>query len=811
MTFFDLASVGSGLPVADNIGELPSLLDSSNANTLVIQAPPGTGKTTLVPPALSNFIRQQASPHSPSNADLTPTPGKVIVTAPRRVAVRAAAKRLAYLDGSPLGERVGYTIKSEHKPGSLVEFVTPGVLLRRLLRDPELTGVAAVAIDEVHERQLDSDLILGMLIELSQLRDDFYLTAMSATLDAKKFATLLQAPVLETPAVTHPLDISYAPHNGRAECTPEFLKHLANLAAKATKDNAPHSTLVFVPGVREVDTVIGHLSHSPYPTFPLHGSLTSKEQDAALTPTQNSSSNNDQRIIVATSIAESSLTVPGVRTVIDSGLSRVPRRDSQRGMTGLVTISAAQSTEDQRAGRAGREGPGTVIRAYSQSDYQHAAAHITPEIATSDLTQAALWLACWGSPDLPLPDQPPAAALEQAQETLISLHALTEDGDVTDIGEQLATLPMDPRLGRALIECGPSAAPVIVVLADQPRGDIARQQAPHKDVNRLTKLVTKADSPYADTTDPGIITALAYPLRVARKQGDDYLLASGTRAWLPPDSSLKGAEWLAIAQVTRVKSGAGRAGATIRAAARLTEQDALDIIGVTTTTEATFDGGKLRGRTIKRAGAIELSSAPTKLSPDQAAPSIAQAIRTHGLSLFTFNDKAQQLLERMEFLHTQLGDPWPNPATADPEFWLGPELDAMAHGTPPSKIDMYPALQRLLPWPEANDLDDLAPARLFVPSGSHPRINYAEGRPVTRVKLQECFGLAESPECAGVKVQFHLLSPAGRPLAVTDDLASFWSGPYSQVRAEMRGRYPKHPWPEDPWTAPATARTKNRM
>ena len=215
-------------------------------------------------------------------------------------------------------------------------------------------------------------------------------------------------------------------------------------------------------------------------------------------------------------------------------------------------------------------------------------------------------------------------------------------------------------------------------------------------------------------------------------------------------------------------------------------------------------------RSIKRAGAIELSNTPVKVPPEQASAALADGIRTEGLSLFTFSDKAQSLRERLNFLHAQLGEPWPNVESADPEYWLGPELNAMAHGASPKNVDMHQALQRLMPWPEANSLDELAPARLSVPSGSHPRIDYSTGRPVVRVKLQECFGLAESPECAGVRVQFHLLSPAGRPLAVTDDLKSFWSGPYAGVRADMRGRYPKHPWPEDPWTAQATARTKNR-
>ncbi|AGF71227.1 ATP-dependent helicase HrpB [Corynebacterium halotolerans] len=789
---FDLHRIGRGLPVVETIGELPALLDA--ASTAVIQAPPGTGKTTLVPPALANHVR-----------------GKVLVTAPRRVAVRAAARRLAQLDGSRLGECVGFTVRGEHHPGELVEFVTPGVLLRRLMSDPELTGVSAVAIDEVHERQLDTDLVLGMLLELVQLRDDLRVVAMSATLDAARFAELMGAQVLSTPAVTHPLEITHSPHEGRLGCTRSFLDHLAEQARRAV-ERTGHSALVFVPGVREVEHVVGKLPGA----LPLHGSLTAQEQDAALTPS------GQPRIVVATSIAESSLTVPGVRVVVDSGLSRVPRRDAARQMTGLVTVSAAKSTVDQRAGRAGREGPGEVIRCYAESEYRHLTAHITPEIATSDLTQAALTLACWGTPrgeGLPLPDAPPAPAIAAAEEVLRGIGAVDQRGEATARGRKLVGLPVDPRLGRALVECGPTAAETVAALADAPRGDVGAQlrilrgqRRFDREVARLRRLAPRGDG----TSDPGVITALAFPGKVARLEGgdnQDYLLASGTRAVLPPDSPLRGAEWLAVAEVTR-SGGAtreGRAGATIRAAARLTEADALRIVGVEETVTATFEGRRLRGRRIRRAGAIELSSTPVQVPPHQAAEALAEGIRREGLGLFRFSEKATALRNRLAFLHERLGEPWPDVDSADPLEFLGPELGAVAHGTPVEKIDLYPALQRLLPWPEATRLDELAPERLAVPSGNRPRVDYSEGRPVVSVKLQECFGLAESPKLSGVPVLFHLLSPAGRPLAVTDDLASFWSGPYGQVRAEMRGRYPKHPWPEDPWSAPATARTRKRM
>lgn len=790
---FDLARIGAGLPVADTVGQLPDLLAHSGA--VVVQAPPGTGKTTLIPPALANH-----------------TGGKVLVTAPRRVAVRAAARRLAHLDGSQLGDRVGFSVRGEHHAGSLVEFMTPGVLLRRLLQDPALEGVAAVAVDEVHERQLDTDLVLGMLIELRELRDDLSLAAMSATLDADRYSQLLGGPVLDTPAVIHPLEISYAPTEGRLGSRGvewSFLDHLARQAVTAVQRTG-NSALVFAPGVREVERVVrtaGELSGIT--VLPLHGQLSPREQDAALSP------GTGPRIVVATSIAESSLTVPGVRIVVDSGLSRVPRRDAARGMSGLVTVSAAKSTTEQRAGRAGREGPGQVIRGFSEEEFRHLSPHITPEINTADLTQAALQLACWGTPrgeGLPLIDTPPAPAMRDAEAVLQALGAVDEQGAVTPRGRRLAGMPVSPPLGAALLSHGTGAAEVVAVLSDSPRGDVAAQvrqrrgqRSFDREVARLRRLAATKTQP----ADPGAVVATAFPAQVARLENpdsQDYLLASGTRATLPGDLGVSGAPWLAIAEV-------GRAGqrALIRAAARISEADALAAIGVEEVISAYVKAGKLRGRKIRRAGAIELAATPVQVPPEQAAEALADGIRQQGLGMFTPSEKATALKQRLDFLRDRLGAPWPDISAADPMVWLGPELAAMARGTPATRIDLYPALQRVLPWPEATKLNELAPARLAVPSGNTHRVDYSSGRPVVAVKLQECFGLAGSPELAGVPVQFHLLSPAGRPLAVTADLESFWSGPYVQVRAEMRGRYPRHPWPEDPWSAKATARTKRRM
>lgn len=798
---FDIPLIAEGLPAQTLLRKLRNIL-SDRARNGVIQSPPGTGKTTVLPPFVANIIQEFP--------DIYPQQGPVLVTAPRRVAVRAAARRLAHLDGSRLGEKVGFTVRGEHHQGTHVQFLTPGVLIRRLLADPELTGVSAVIIDEVHERQLDGDLIVGMLAELSQLRDDFSLITMSATLDAAHFAELLSAEVLTAEAPIHPLSVHYspgtAPRLGARGVNWDFLDHLAQVTHEAVA-RRQESALVFLPGVREIEylsTKLDTLGNRE--VHPLHGRLSPAEQDRALTRTER------PRIVVSTPVAESSLTVPGVRIVVDSGLSRSPRRDAARGMTGLVTSSCAQSSAEQRAGRAGREGPGEVIRGYSQEDFTHFPPFTTPEIQSADLTQAALWLACWGTPrgeGLPLLTPPPATALQAAETTLRAIGAIDDTGGATDLGRRLSTLPLSPQFGASLLTHGARAAEVLAVIAEDPRGDVekqARESQGHRSFNREVSRLRRLAPEVRHRASAGQIVGTALPGLIARREAEnDYLLASGTRATLM-DKDLFGAPWLAIADISRSGSRA-----LIRAAARISEEDALDILGIQNLTRAVVRDGRVQARKVRAAGAIELSATPTRPTPEDAAVAITEAIHREGLGLFTFSDKATALLHRLQFLQERLGDPWPDIAAADVHSWLGPELDQIARGTTISRIDMFTALQRLLPWPEASSMEDLAPSHLQVPSGNRHRVDYSTGRPVVRVKLQECFGLAVSPEFCHLPVQFHLLSPAGRPLAVTDDLASFWSGPYAQVRAEMRGRYPRHPWPEDPWSAPATARTKNRM
>lgn len=697
IAMFDLAKIGRDLPVSRVIDQLP------DKGPLVVEAPPGTGKTTLVPPAIANKV------------------GKTLVTAPRRVAVRSAAHRLAQLSDS---EMVGYSIRGEHKDGSLVQFVTPGVLLNRLLKDPGLEGVNAVVIDEVHERQLDTDLVLAMCMEVALLRDDLYLAAMSATLDARKFADHMGAQILSSEAVTHPLDIQYAPHAERIQGTKEFYRHVA------AHTQSEHRTLVFVPGVREVDLVCGFLDDAK----PLHGRQTSKEQDEALRGTN--------RVVVATSVAESSITVPGVRKVVDAGLSRVPKRDA-RGMTGLVTVSEAKTSADQRAGRAGREGPGEVVRVFSRDEYTKMQPDITPEILTADLTGALLTIKAWGSPDLPLIDEP--KDLTEAASNLEQLGA-THNGKITAFGKKLASMPLDPRLGAALLEWGAQAAPTVARLAGE------------ADPKRLRRLVEDKGP-----VDPGEVIASAFPQWIAKKVGEDYQLASGTRAKFNSN-----AEWIAAAEVQRTHNGA-----VIREA----EPIAFPEHRVVEEKVAYLEDGKVRGRKVARIGAIELSSTPVKLTPDEAA----EALTGLDFASFPLTKEEQHLKERLDFLHATLG--WPDVSQGD----YSVEVRGVAEGASIGSCDMRQAMLRQLDWRQVAELDAAAPKEY----------EYGTGRPVKRVKLQHMFG-QKGQTVSGVKVLYHLLSPAGRPLAVTDDLDSFWKGPYQQVRKEMRGRYPKHAWPEDP-------------
>ncbi|MEW1819533.1 ATP-dependent helicase HrpB [Arthrobacter sp. NPDC080031] len=890
---FDLDTIGAGLVFGESLGELAKVLAAGGtAGTAVVQAPPGTGKTTLVPPLLANIALADTAAGAVTRKERP----RVIVTQPRRVAARSAARRLAALDGSRLGDRVGYTVRGESQtgPGTIIEFVTPGILLRRLLADPGLEAASAVILDEVHERGLETDLLLGMLIEVRALREDLTLVAMSATLDAPRFAALMggagvgqdtdgkhdgggPAPVVDCPSALHPLKVDWAPAagprlDGRG-VTRTFLDHVADTAAASYTETLAADqdidALVFVPGASEVSYVASRLRARLAARAPdtevleLHGQASPAEQDRAVSGRE---SGGSPRIIVSTALAESSLTVPGVRLVIDSGLSRELRRDANRGMSGLVTVSCSRASAEQRAGRAARQGPGRVVRCYEQKTYGAAPAHPTPEIAAADLTGAALLLACWGSPGgrgLALPDAPPQGAMDDAIEVLRELGAIDPHGLATDVGKALARIPADPRLARALLDGAATvghraaAEAVALVAGDQraPGADLTRLLAILRtgkdpaarrwaeDVRRMEAIARQErsavglsptarpsrPSPASAAESVGFVVALAFPDRVARRVPgtgpERYLLTSGTRAGLPAGSPLAGHEWLAVAEVSRAEGrDAAGTGAVIRSAAPLAA-DAAEAAAnhlLSDMVEAEFKQGRVTARQVRRLGAILLSSTPVRPSIDDGRVAVARALAKEGLGTIGWSPAADALRRRLALLHRELGEPWPDvsgPALlARLEKWLAPELETLAGGAATSGIDLAEPLRRLLPWPEAARLGELAPEWLEVPSGSRVRIDYPDaaddgGRPVVAVKLQECFGWAETPRLVGgrVPVLFHLLSPARRPLAVTDDLSSFWSGPYAQVRAEMRGRYPKHPWPEDPWTAPATARTKRKM
>nr|WP_216654084.1 ATP-dependent helicase HrpB [Nocardioides sp. zg-DK7169] len=828
------------LPVAAGLDALVDAIAARGA--AVLHAPPGTGKTTLVPPAVAAALG-----------------GRVVVTQPRRIAARAAARRLAHLLGEPVGATVGYAVRGERRVGAAtrIEVVTTGVLLRRLQRDPELPGVAAVVLDEVHERQLDVDLTLALLVDVrDNLRPDLAVVAMSATVEAGRTAAVLAGrdaeggsgapvPVVGVPGALHPVAEHWCPpppgvrRLDERGVTPAFLDHVAATTRRALAEQ-PGDVLVFLPGVGEVGGVVRRLAGLDADVRPLHGRLPTEEQDLALT------AGARRRVVVSTSVAESSLTVPGVRVVVDAGLARQPHTDHRRALAGLVTVPVSRAGAEQRAGRAGREGPGAAYRCWSAVEHTHLDPHPAPEIATADLTAFALELAVWGSPDgsdLALLDPPPPAALASARATLVALGAVEVAGAVTARGREIARVGTDPRLARALLDGAGlvgarRAAEVVALLSEDvrvPDGDLVaalralRRGAPGLPVGawrtqarRLRDALPpgeRQERPGAEVlTDDlavGLVAALAHPDRIARRRRDSsaYLMASGTGAVLAPgQTALAGLPWLVVADAERRP---GQRDATVRAAAPLSEDLALEAAPSLwhERDRVIWQDGRVVARRTTRLGAIELSSVPLPDPPPAlVAEAVSEALRREGVALLPWTEAATALRARLAFLHRALGEPWPDVSdealSATVETWLGPELAGLRGGRDLRRLDLVGALRRLLPWPEASRLDELAPERVTVPSGSTVRLDYGADQPVLAVRLQEVFGWSDAPRLAGgrVPVLLHLLSPARRPVAVTADLASFWQQAYPQVRGELRGRYPKHSWPEDPLTAEPTAR-----
>ena len=855
------------LPIRAVLPAVTAALAAAGAAVLV--APPGTGKTTLVPLALAG-----ADPAA-----------KVVVAEPRRVAARAAARRMAALLGEQVGGRVGYTVRGDRRVSAQtrVEVVTTGVLVRRLHRDPELAGTAVVILDECHERHLDSDLALAFLIEVrAALRPDLKVLATSATAESQRLAEILgDAPVVAAEAALHPVAVHWSPppqpvtppHGLRVD--PKLLDHVATTIRRALADG-DGDVLAFLPGAREIETVATRLRGVAAEIVPLHGRQSGSTQDAALRPSP------VRRVVLATAVAESSLTVPGVRAVVDAGLSRVPRMDHSRGLGALVTVPVSRAAATQRAGRAGREAPGRVYRCWSAAQHDRLPAQPEPEIAAADLTGFALHLAEWGHPDgtgLSLPDAPPTGAMQVATATLRALGATDADGRITTRGRALADAGLPPRLARALLDGAATigarrAAEVVALLdADRTADDLAaawrrartdRDPAWRTEVRRLTAAIPSPNASggadndsssngsgstdgngsgsggdgsgsggsrsgsgtgggggrewLADDLAAGLIVGLAYPERVAkvRESGSRaYLMAGGTAADLTGGSGLAGTTWLAIADADRAP---GARTARIRSAAPLDEATAREAAAtlLESATEIGWLDGDVVARRTERLGAIILVERRIdKPDPARLRAALLDGLRREGLGLLTWSRTATELRERLTFAHAALGPPWP--AVDDEsllktlEDWL--PLGPARRRADLAKIDTAGALRRLLPWSVAGRLDEIAPERLPVPSGSKVRVDYTDpAAPVLAVKVQEAFGWREAPRLADgrIPVLLHLLSPAGRPVAVTRDLASFWATGYPQVRAELRGRYPRHPWPEDPTTAPPTRRLNPR-
>ncbi|RSM34743.1 ATP-dependent helicase HrpB [Amycolatopsis balhimycina DSM 5908] len=788
------------LPVRSVLPDVVAALDAHGAAVLV--APPGTGKTTLVPLALASAGE-----------------GRVVVAEPRRLAARAAAARMAAILGEPVGETVGYAVRGDRKVSSRtrIEVVTSGLLVRRVQGDPELPGVSTVLLDECHERHLDADLLLALLLDVrAGLREDLRLLATSATVASGRLAALLgDAPVVTATARTYPVTFSYLPpaRGERVEAT-------VARAVRTALSEGDGDVLAFLPGAGEIARTSGLLRMSDVDVLPLHGRLSAAHQDDALRP------RDRRRVVLATAVAESSLTVPGVRAVVDSGLARVPRVDHRRGLPGLATVRVSAAVAAQRSGRAGREAPGQAYRCWAQHEQATLPAYPEPEIRTAELARLALELACWSTPDgsgLSWWDPPGEGALAAGRSLLATLGATDASGAVTPRGRRMAELGLHPRLARALLdgasEVGAQNAAEVVALLDaggtltdveaelrrlRSAGDEGARRW-KREAQRLAKLVTGEGK-----RDPALVVALAHPERLARRRPGGapvYLMAGGTAAELPAGSGLD-AEWLAIAEATR---DPGRAHGTIRLAAAADERLAIRAAPtlLSEVDEVTWDGDVV-ARRVRRLGAITLSEKPLKNADVRDA--LVTGLRENGLGLLKWSETATRLRERMAFLHRALGKPWPavDDATllSDVDSWLN--LGGARRKADLAAIDAGTALKALLPWPEAAKLDDLAPDRLEVPSGSRIRVDYRGDQPVLAVKLQETFGWNETSAIAGVPVVLHLLSPAGRPAAITADLGSFWTSGYPAVRADLRGRYPKHPWPEDPATAVPTRHTRRR-
>lgn len=806
----------SDLPIHAVLPDLlAALRDGSDA---VLVAPPGAGKTTAVAPAL-----------------LTEPwcDGEILLLSPRRLAARAAAERMATLAGEKVGGTFGYATRMDTRRSAAtrVTVVTEGIFVNRIQADPELAGVSAVLFDEVHERSLDSDFGLALALDAqAALRPDLRLVAMSATLDGARFSRLMDgAPVIESEGRSYPLELR---HLGRpAEARID--EPVATAIRQALRE-AEDGILAFLPGVSEIERTAERLGDIPGAVVhKLHGSLDPAAQRAAIAP----DSVGRRKIVLATSIAETSLTLDGIRVVVDSGLARRPRYDRAAGMTRLVTERASQASATQRAGRAARQGPGVAYRLWEAAATAGMPPYDPPEILEADLSALTLDCALWGVADprdLRWLDPPPAAAVAEARARLTVLEALDADGRPTAHGKAIAALPLPPRLGHMLVRAGElgmatTAAQVAVLLGERGLGgndaDLEsrmrrwrsergqRAEAARKLAERWAKLAPSARaSTESGAEQVALCIALAFPDRIARRRdasGETWASAGGRGFKLDPTSSLARHEWLAVAETQGMA-----AGARILSAAPLdpAQIDSLFADRIETRRQVRFDPttGRVETTRERRLGAIRLSAGPDSAAdPDEIAAALLEGVRAHGLTLLPWSDTAQALRTRAAFAGLDtLSDA---ALVADLDDWMPPLLAGKRRLDAVSGEGLTQALQNRIGWDGQKSLDRLAPARLETPAGSSHAINYAaEGGPTVEVRVQALFGLATHPMLGdGTPLVLSLTSPAGRPIQTTRDLPGFWKGSWADVAKEMRGRYPRHPWPDDPAAASATLRTKN--
>ena len=820
----------TSLPIDEALPELTAALRAGS--TAVLVAPPGAGKTTRVPLVLAQEPWSNGA--------------KIIVLEPPRLAARAAASRMAATLGEPVGATVGYRVRFGSKVSrkTRIEVVTEGIFTRMVLDDAGLDGVAAVLFDEFHERSLDADLGLALARDVQLgLREDLRLLVMSATIDGARIARALgDAPVIESQGRAFPVDTRYV---GRDPRTP-IEREVADTVARALRAESG-SVLAFLPGageIRRTETFLRERITDPLVDIvALYGALDATVQDRAIAPAPA----GRRKVVLATSIAETSLTIEGVRIVVDCGLSRVPRYEPDVGLTRLETVRVSRASADQRRGRAGRTEPGVCYRLWDEPQTASLQAAQDPEILSADLASLVLDLAHWGVTDpaaLSFLDQPPRAALAEARSLLVSLGAIEGDGRMTDMGRQLRQLPLPPRLARMVVSAAKlgeaeRAAEIALLLTERGLGgqdvDLAhRFDALRRDRSRRAdeaRAMARRWAELAGSKDgaaeisPGVLLALAYPDRVARNRGAGgaaaaFVLANGRGAYVEPTSALAREPYLAVAEI----SGSAALGRIVLAAAlTLTEIEQHFSEKIENRDEISFDEKSLslRGRRLRRLGAVTLTEQTMRVEASEAtARMLAEGIARVGIDRLPWSKALRQWRDRVMFLRRQegkdsLGDEWPQLSdaglAATAAGWLASALDGKTALADLGAENLSEALHAMLPWKLKQRLDDEAPTHFAAPSGSVVPIDYeAEEGPKLSIRVQELFGLARHPTVAGGRVALvvELLSPAHRPVQVTRDLPGFWRGSYGAVKTEMKGRYPRHPWPDDPLRAPPTRRAK---